>query len=94
MVKQSLSWNIVRMSLLILFFFSIMSEVPFYSLSVFSRYSLELIVFPIWSLSLRAKSLTTHMNEGKYLEILSGSSSDCPDLTWISFERLMIKERF
>ena len=74
-VKQSRSLKKLRINLLILFFFSTLSEVPFCSFSAFSRYSLELIAFPYQSKSLRAKSLTTQRNEGKQRATSSGSAS-------------------
>ena len=80
-MTQSLSAKKLLSKRLILFFWSTDSEKPFYDYKAFSRYSLALIGSPSLSTSYKEKSLTTHMNEGKYLANSWGSISSCiPEL--------------
>ena len=65
MVKQSLSLKKSVISRLILFLFITASEVPFFSLSAFSKYYFAVIGFFSSSTSLREKSRTTHRKLGK-----------------------------
>lgn len=92
MVQQSRSVKKVFKSRRILFFCSTLSLKPFYSRSARSRYSFEVIAASFSSESFRAKSLTTHINEGKIFEYSSGSTSPGvrqPDaLSYICFVRL------
>jgi len=74
-VTQSLSGNIYHMTFRIQFFWSIYSENPFWGFKAFSRYSLDEIFSPSLSTSFKLKSRTTHINEGKYFESSSGSTS-------------------
>lgn len=94
-VQQSRSLKKFRIRRLMRFFFSTLSEVPFYSLNALSRYSLEFIALPYQSKSFNAKSLTTHMNYGKYLATSSGSASSAfCFFIYNYFDRLMIKDKF
>lgn len=90
---QSLSLKTYLIIRLILFFYSILSLLPFCIMSAFSRYYFALIWFSYASVSLKAKSLTIHMKEGNSLETSSGSqsSSSYPDLICNSLDKLMIK---
>lgn len=93
-VKQSRSPNTYFINLLIRFFYSIESEEPFCIINAFSRYCFGEIAFSNESVSLRAKSLTTHMNEGNNFWTSSGSqSSRTSDFIWSSFDRLMISDK-
>jgi hypothetical protein len=65
-VQQSLSLKKLFRRRLILFFCSTPSENPFCGCNDFSKYSLEVSGSPSKSTSYKAKSLTTHINEGKY----------------------------
>jgi protein tyrosine/serine phosphatase len=59
----------------------------------FSKYCLAEITFSLESVSLRAKSLTTHKKEGNNFYTSSGSqSSRSSDFIYSSLERLMISE--
>lgn len=93
-VKQSRSPNTYLISLLMRFFCSIESEEPFCIISAFSRYYFGEIAFSKESVSLRAKSLTTHMKEGNNFWTSSGSqSSKTSDFIWSSFDKFMIKDK-
>jgi len=60
---------------LILFFFSMTSDEPFYSFKLFSRYYFIEISIPFSSSSFKLKSHNTQRKEGKYEAISSGSLS-------------------
>ena len=65
MTKQSFSLKkplIIRRTRFLL---SIVSEIPCFSASAFSKYFFDVISFPFLSSNLKAKSLTTHKKEGK-----------------------------
>ena len=95
-VQQSLSLKNDFMSLLILFFCSTPSEKPFYGYNAFSRYSFEVMGSPSKSINYSAKSLTTHMKDGKYYPYSSGSiSSVTPvDFKCMCLVKLITSERF
>ena len=93
-MKQSLSWKTCFISLLILFFYSIPSELPFCWQSAFSKYCLAVMALSYMSISLRLKSRTTHKKEGNNFYNSSGSqSSRSYDLICNSFDKLMIRLR-
>ena len=75
MVQQSRSLKNDLSSLRIRFFYSTLSEKPFWFPSAFSRYSLLVMGSSSASTSWRVKSLTTHMKLGKYCAYSSGSVS-------------------
>lgn len=85
-VQQSLSLKKCLSCLRILFFCSTVSVTPFWFSSAFSRYSLEVILWPLLSTIWSEKSLKTHMKEGKK------SAGSC-SIFWFS-DILMSLERF
>lgn len=94
--QQSLSLNIDLITFLILFLLSTYSENPFWVWRAFSKYSLGEIFSSSLSTSFKLKSLTTHINVGKYFDNSSGSiSSWIPlDLNWMCLVKLTTKLMF
>jgi hypothetical protein len=99
-VWQSLSLKKCLISLLILFLFSVWSEVPLYSFSEFSKYYLDEMGFPSLSINYM-RNLWGPRKEGKYSANSSASENvpyvlefESGFLTWSYFDKFTTKDNY